>query len=98
VCTNIVWNPDGVQFKMSASASNPLNIYAPPVDYVLHVCVNKVCSIEIQGEHDGFPCFEFYKQVDFGSFEKIYTHDFRETGDTAAALGGEMDYSFTRSL
>ncbi|WP_212982207.1 DUF3238 domain-containing protein, partial [Bacillus paramobilis] len=28
----------------------------------------------------------------------IYTHDFRETGDTAAALGGEMDYSFTKRL
>ncbi|MGW5983448.1 DUF3238 domain-containing protein [Bacillus mycoides] len=36
--------------------------------------------------------------VDFGSFEQIYTHDFRETGDTAGALGGEMDYSFTKRL
>ncbi len=55
---------------MSASASNPLNVYAPPVDYVLNVCVKQDGSIDIQGEHDGFPCFEFYKQVDFGSFEK----------------------------
>jgi hypothetical protein len=60
--------------------------------------VNKDGSIDIQGEHDGFPCFEFYKQVDFGSFEQIYTHDFRETGDTPEALGGEMDYSFTKRL
>ncbi|MDR2995933.1 MAG: DUF3238 domain-containing protein, partial [Bacillus cereus] len=35
---------------------------------------------------------------DFDSFEKIYTHDFRETGDTAAALGGNMEYSFTKRL
>ncbi|MEK4739051.1 MULTISPECIES: DUF3238 domain-containing protein [Bacillus] len=98
VCTDISWNSDGVQFKMSASASNPLNVYAPPVDYLLTVCVNKDGSIDIQGEHDGFPCFEFYKQVDFGSFEQIYTHDFRETGDTPEALGGEMDYSFTKRL
>ncbi|MDR4986087.1 hypothetical protein CN491_18050 [Bacillus cereus] len=28
----------------------------------------------------------------------MYTHDFRETGDTAAALGGNMDYSFTKRL
>ncbi|WP_242281587.1 DUF3238 domain-containing protein, partial [Bacillus cereus group sp. BfR-BA-01454] len=98
VCTDITWNSEGVQFKMSASASNPLNVYAPPVDYVLNVCVKQDGSIDIQGEHDGFPCFEFYKQVDFGSFEKIYTHDFRETGDTAAALGGNMEYSFTKRL
>ncbi|MGQ0452618.1 DUF3238 domain-containing protein, partial [Bacillus sp. SS-TM] len=26
------------------------------------------------------------------------THDFRETGDTAAALGGNMEYSFTKRL
>ncbi|WP_249652506.1 DUF3238 domain-containing protein, partial [Lysinibacillus sp. D4A1_S13] len=49
-------------------------------------------------EHDGFPHFEFYKQVDFGPFETIYTHDFRETGDTAGALGGNMDDSFTKRL
>lgn len=66
------------------------------------LCIKCLCekdgSIDVQGEHDGFPCFEFYKQVDFGPFEKIYTHDFRETGDTAAALGGNMDYSFTKRL
>ncbi|WP_242213541.1 DUF3238 domain-containing protein [Bacillus cereus group sp. BfR-BA-01383] len=98
ICTHIVWNSDSVQFTMSASASNPLNVYAPPVDYVLTVRVKKDGRIDVQGEHDGFPCFEFYKQVDFGSFEQIYTHDFRETGDTAAALGGEMDYSFAKNL
>ncbi|MBL3485709.1 DUF3238 domain-containing protein, partial [Klebsiella pneumoniae] len=73
-------------------------VYAPTVDYVLNVCVKKDGTIDVQGEHDGFPCFEFYKQVDFGTFEEIYTHDFRKTGDTAAALGGEMDYIFTKSL
>ena len=34
---------------MSASASNPLNVYAPPVDYVLNVCVKQDGSIDIQG-------------------------------------------------
>ena len=42
MCTDIVWNSGGVQFKISASASNPLNVYAPPVDYVLHVCVKRM--------------------------------------------------------
>ncbi|MEH7463525.1 DUF3238 domain-containing protein [Bacillus thuringiensis] len=98
LCTDVVWGSDDVKFQMRASASNPLNVYAPPVDYLLTVHVKKDGTVEIQGEHDGFPCFEFYKQVDFGSFEQIYTHDFRETGDTPEALGGEMEYRFKRVL
>ncbi|WP_039042847.1 DUF3238 domain-containing protein [Sporosarcina sp. ZBG7A] len=98
ICTNIIWSSDGVQFQMSASASNPLNVYAPPVDYLLTVQVNKDGSAEIQGEHDGFPCYEFYKQVNFGPFEQIHTHDPRKTGDTPAAMAGEMEYSFKKTL
>lgn len=98
LCTHVVWGSDDVKFQMSASASNPLNVYAPPVDYLLTVHVKKDGTVEIQGEHDGFPCFEFYKQVDFGSFEQIYTHDFRETGDTPEALGGDMEYRFKKIL
>ncbi|MED3687701.1 DUF3238 domain-containing protein [Peribacillus butanolivorans] len=98
LCTNTVWSSDDVKFQMSASASNPLNVYAPPVDYLLTVQVKKDGSIDIQGAHDGFPCFEFYKQVNFGPFEQIYTHDFRETGDTPEALAGEMEYSFKKIL
>lgn len=30
----------------------------------------------IEGLHDGFPCYDFYKQTDFGPFEFIYTYDF----------------------
>ncbi|KQL43622.1 permease [Brevibacillus choshinensis] len=98
LCTNIVWSSDSVKFQMSASASNPLNEYAPPVDYLLTVLVNKDGIVDIQGTHDGFPCFEFYKQINFGPFEQIYRHDFRETGDTAEALAGEMEYSFKKIL
>ena len=96
LCTNIVWSSDDVKFQMSASASNPLNVYAPSVDYLLNVQVKEDGSIVMQGAHDGFPCFEFYKQVNFGTFEQIYTHDFRETGDTPEALAGEMEYSFKK--
>lgn len=98
VCTDIVWGSDDVKFQMSASANQPLNIYAPPVDYLLTVRVQKDAIVDIQGAHDGFPCFEFYKQVNWGPFEQIYTHDFRETGDTPEALAGEMEYSFKKIL
>ncbi|HDX9652413.1 TPA: DUF3238 domain-containing protein [Bacillus wiedmannii] len=98
VCTNIAWGEDEVSFKMRASASNPLNAAAPAADYFLAVRVNTSGIVYIEGLHDGFPCYEFYKQIDFGSFEKIYTHDFRETNDTPAALAGEMEYSFKTKI
>ncbi|WP_369899555.1 DUF3238 domain-containing protein [Bacillus manliponensis] len=98
LCANIVWDSDYVTFQMSASASNPLNIYAPSADYLLTVHVKKDGTIQIQGTHDGFPCYEFYKQVNWGQFEEIYIHDFRKTGDTVEALGGEMEYSFKKIL
>ncbi len=98
LCTDIIWGVDDVKFHMSASASNPLNVYAPPADYLLTVRIKEDGTVDIHGEHDGFPCYEFYKQVNFGSFEKVHTHDFRETGDTPDALGGDMEYSFKKIL
>ncbi|OCT16164.1 permease [Paenibacillus pectinilyticus] len=96
LCLDVGWGTDDVKFQMSASASNPLNEYAPPADYLLTLHVTKDGTVDIQGAHDGFPCYEFYKQVNLGPFEEIHTHDFRETGDTAEALGGEMEYSFKK--
>ncbi|CJN57109.1 Protein of uncharacterised function (DUF3238) [Streptococcus pneumoniae] len=83
---------------MRASASNPLNAAAPAADYFLTIRANESGTVNIEGVHDGFPCYEFYKQVDFGSFELIYTHDFRKTDDTPAALAGEMEYSFKTTV
>ncbi|MEC5238801.1 DUF3238 domain-containing protein [Bacillus sp. FSL R9-9530] len=97
-CTNIVWSEDEVSFEMRASASNPLNAAAPAADYFLTIRVNESGTVHVEGLHDGFPCYEFYKQIDFGSFELIYTHDFRKTDDTPAALAGEMEYSFKTKI
>ncbi|ARJ20550.1 DUF3238 domain-containing protein [Bacillus sp. ISL-8] len=97
-CTNIVWSEDEVSFEMRASASNPLNAAAPAADYFLTIRVNESSTVHVEGLHDGFPCYEFYKQIDFGSFELIYIHDFRETDDTPVALAGEMEYSFKTTI
>lgn len=97
-CIDVVWGDDDVSFKMSASASNPLNTLAPAADYLLTILVTNNGVVQIEGAHDGFPCYEFYKQTDFGSFEIIYTHDFRKTGDTPTALAGEMEYSFKKII
>ncbi len=97
-CIDVVWGDNEVSFIMSASASNPLNSEAPAADYVLTLRVNKNGIAQIEGSHDGFPCYEFYKQTDFGSFELIYKHDFRKTGDTPSALAGEMEYRFKKTV
>lgn len=98
LCSHISWSSNDVMFQMSASASNPLQVHAPSVDYVLRIRVTEEGIVEVDGRHDGFPCFEFYKQVDFGAFEQIYIHDFRQTGDTFQALAGEMEYRFHLSV
>ncbi|MBC6975145.1 permease [Bacillus pseudomycoides] len=98
VCTNVVWSANEVSFEMKASASNPLDAAAPAADYLLTIRVSKSGALHIEGKHDGFPCYEFYKQTDFGRFELIYTHDYRKTGDTPKALAGEMEYSFKKKI
>jgi hypothetical protein len=98
VCTNVVWGTDEVSFEMKASASNPLDTAAPAADYLLKIRVKKSGVAHIEGAHDGFPCYEFYKQADFGPYRLIYTHDYRESGDTPKALAGEMEYSFKTTI
>ncbi|GAA0222821.1 DUF3238 domain-containing protein [Haladaptatus pallidirubidus] len=92
-CTEPVWSDDRVEFEMHASASNPLVPHPSPVDYVLEATVRRD-GVEVHGQHDGFPCFEFYVQIGFGPFETLYRHDFRETGDESVALAGPMEYEF----
>ncbi|WP_266079379.1 DUF3238 domain-containing protein [Haladaptatus caseinilyticus] len=92
-CTDPSWYDDRVEFEMHASASNPLVPHPSPVDYCLELTV-RYGTVQVRGQHDGYPCYEFYVQTDFGSFETLYRHDFRETGDEALALSGAMEYEF----
>lgn len=93
------WGAMTCSFTMKASAADPLRPDAPALDYELHITVHgEDGKVEVRGRHDGFPCYEFYKQVDFGDFEQLYAHDCRVTGDTPAAMAGEMEYQFERTL
>ncbi|SDX32744.1 DUF3238 domain-containing protein [Paenibacillus sp. CF384] len=99
IVSNETWDASSVSFVMSATAANPLRPTDPAVDYELYVTVHEETGqVEVKGRHDGFPCFEFYKQVDFGDFELLYRHDFRVMGDTPAAMAGDMEYHFERML
>ncbi|SFI77292.1 Protein of unknown function [Paenibacillus sp. UNC496MF] len=82
------WEAAAVSFTMRASVGNPLRPDAPAAGYAVRVTVRgEDGAVELRGGHDGFPCYEFYKQVDFGEFELLHLHDYREAG-TAAPTGG----------
>ncbi|UQZ86560.1 hypothetical protein SK3146_05853 [Paenibacillus konkukensis] len=98
VMENEVWGGSEVTFTMRASVSNPLRPGAPSPDYALRIKAKEDGTAHISGSHDGFPCYEFYKQVDFGEFQPIYLHHFLDTGDTPAAMAGEMEYHFEKHV
>ncbi|MBH5316279.1 DUF3238 domain-containing protein [Paenibacillus sp. GSMTC-2017] len=98
VIQNESWGEDEVSFIMKASASNPLRPDAPSADYQLDIVIRLDGSSHIKGSHDGFPCYEFYKQVDFGEFQLIHSHSFHKSGDTPMSLAGEMEYHFEKRV
>ncbi|NBD24114.1 DUF3238 domain-containing protein [Paenibacillus glycinis] len=93
------WGAMSVDFVMQARVLNPLLPEEPAVRYELHVNVNgNDGAVDMRGTHDAFPCYEFYKQVDFGDFELLHSHDFRLSGSEPAATDGKMNEHFERKL
>ena len=90
------WHEGGVAFDLHASASNPLVAHPSPVDYHLELAVDRDGTVAVTGRHDGYPCFECYAQTDFGEYRELYRYDYRESGETNAALAGPMEYEFER--
>lgn len=90
-CTDVAWADSGVEFTAAASVSNPLNEASPPVDFVFDVRALPDGTVDLTGRHDGFPCFEVYKQIEFGAFERVYAYDYRETDASPKALADPMD-------
>lgn len=97
-CTDITWDDDGVEFTTAASVSNPLDEAASPVDFVFDVRVAIDGTVDFTGRHDGFPCFEAYKQIGFDSFEPVYTYDYRNTDASPKKLTDPMDQTVDRTV
>lgn len=91
---DIAWQGGAqVAFDMHTCAGNPLiGDAAATADYLVHVTVSLDGRVTLKGAHDGFPCYEFYKQVDSGELHPLYTFDHRVLGTTPAALAGPMEY------
>jgi hypothetical protein len=92
--TDIVW-AEGCEFRMHVEAANPLVEAAEPVTYDANVTVTLDGAIQLTGVHDGFPCFEFYAQTDFGPFRTLYTYDYRDAGGSPLDLAGPPACEFT---
>ncbi|MFC6962588.1 DUF3238 domain-containing protein [Halocatena marina] len=97
-CTDTVWTGDGVRFTAAASVSNPLSEDSPPVDFRFEIHFSADGTIGLTGRHDGFPCFEVYKQVEFGAFETVYTYDYRKAEASPKSLADPMDQTVERTV
>lgn len=91
--TDVDWD-SGCAFRMRADASNPLVEAAESVNYDVQATVTADGAIDLVGEHDAFPCFEFYSQVDFGPFSTLYTYDYRDAGGSPLNLSGPPEQEF----
>ncbi|MGK5512324.1 DUF3238 domain-containing protein [Brevibacillus formosus] len=86
------WGASYVKFRLVCACGNPLEPSAPGIDYVLDVKVWSNGGVEVTGEHDGFPAYEMYKQVDNGTWQQLFLHDPRETGEYLDDLVPPMDH------
>lgn len=66
-----------IQIKCVCSSSNPLVSVAPAIDYNFYVTLFMDGRVELEGNHDAFPCYEVYARANNGAWKPIY--QFRET-------------------
>ncbi|MFB6284552.1 MAG: DUF3238 domain-containing protein [Halobacteria archaeon] len=94
---NVEWG-DKVKFDLVAEASNPLIEGSAPIEYDLSVEVTQEGAVTLGGGHHGYPCYEFYKQINMADFERLYIYDYRQTDHDLHSLGGKVDYKFEKTV
>ncbi|WP_052516616.1 DUF3238 domain-containing protein [Paenibacillus popilliae] len=80
---------DILHFTAIGAASNPLVALAPDIDYKIYVSVRKNGRVCVTGSHDGFPNYEVWKRVNYGTPINIYSYN--HGTESAWALGPPMD-------
>ncbi|MFF2156958.1 DUF3238 domain-containing protein [Paenibacillus chitinolyticus] len=86
-------SPGMYKFRLKAAVSEPFQWYAPDIDYDFTFTVYDSGLVQVQGSHDGFPCYEVYKKIDFQPWETVYTWDGPAKGKDLNALFPPMDVS-----
>lgn len=69
-----------LHFTAVGAASNPLVATAPDIDYRIYVSVRKNGRVCITGSHDGFPNYEVWARVNYGTPENVYSYDHGSKG------------------
>ncbi|CAI6081965.1 hypothetical protein PAECIP112173_03385 [Paenibacillus sp. JJ-100] len=96
--SNKVITSSSASFSLRASAANPLNSDAPPIDWEYSVTVTSQGKVTVKGRHDGYPAHEIYKRVDKGTPIRMYSHDPRVTGDTPLSLFSPMEKEVNKTV
>lgn len=78
-----------LHFTAVGAAGNPLVLGAPDIDYQIYVSVRKNGRVCITGGHDGFPNYEVWARVNYGTPENVYSYS--HGSNDAGALFPPMD-------
>jgi hypothetical protein len=72
-------NGDNATINLSGSASNPLVLFAPAIDYNINISImpgqnGESDNVEVKGTHDGFPAYEIWVESDGKEGKLIYNY------------------------
>ncbi|MBJ6360939.1 DUF3238 domain-containing protein [Paenibacillus sp. GCM10012307] len=84
-------NPGKFVFKLTGAVSEPFQWYAPDIDYDFKITVYSTGLVQVEGAHDGFPCYEVYKKVNGSPWATVYNWDGPAQGKDLLALFPPMD-------
>ncbi|MFD1887121.1 DUF3238 domain-containing protein [Paenibacillus wenxiniae] len=84
-----------IQIKCVCDSSNPLVSVAPAINYTFNITLFMDGRVELEGNHDAFPCYEVYARANNGAWKPIY--QFTETTiDKLAPPVDEFIYKIER--
>lgn len=85
---------DELLFDVTCAAADPLvPVVAPDINYSFTIKVTRSGKVKIQGSHDGFPGFEFWRQVGLNLPELIWSHHPGTTGESIGSLFGSGEHT-----
>ncbi|MFD1991898.1 DUF3238 domain-containing protein [Paenibacillus nicotianae] len=82
-----------IKIKCICHSANPKMTGAPAIDYVFYITLHNTGKLELEGIHDGFPCYEVYARYNNNDWQTVYT--FKE--QTILSLFGEPEISVKKT-
>ncbi|WP_268626964.1 DUF3238 domain-containing protein [Paenibacillus alvei] len=84
---------DFVTLGCKVHSGNPFieEVFQAHIDYDFVLTIRQDGTITLTGDHDAFPAYEVYANVDGGTYQNIYLYDPRDHGKSAIYLLPPMD-------